>query len=199
MSDSTRDAISTPAKRRRPSPFLLILIVLGLPFTAIVPLVLVGLIRLLYMPTHSMEPTISPGDHVFLESFTFLIRKPRLGDLVVFTTEDIPELTAKQVYLKRIAGRAGDHIRISSGELYVNGQKVKLSNALGEIRYQPPKATLGFVDETEVVVPDHRYYVLGDNSTNSYDSRYGWFVPERNVRGRIALCCWPLNLIGLVH
>jgi signal peptidase I len=42
-------------------------------------------------------------------------------------------------------------------------------------------------------VPEHRYFAMGDNSYNSYDSRYWGPVPEENLVGRGLLVYWPFN------
>src|SRR5271170_6208287 len=64
---------------------------------------LCGLILPFKMPTRSMEPAVSPGDHVFVEGFTYVFRPPHRGDIVVFATEGIPSLPQDLYYVKRIA------------------------------------------------------------------------------------------------
>ena len=49
-----------------------------------------------------------------------------------------------------------------------------------------------------VTVPEGRYLVLGDNSSNSADSRIWGFVPAENVIGRVWLCYWPMARLGSV-
>jgi len=90
-------------------------------------------------------------------------------------------------------------VRISSGNLYVNDKRLTLSNAVGEIVYDlPPGAGISQA-RIDVTVPDGQYYVLGDNSTNSYDSRFWGCVPGRDIMGRIALRYWPPKRAGGVE
>ena len=155
-----------------------------------------GLVRPFAVPTGAMTPAVSPGDHVMVEGVTFLFRQPRRGDIVVFWTDGIASLPAGQFYLKRVAGQPGDHLRISGGKLFINEKKVSLSNAVGEISYDSPPNAEAFSLRTEVTVPGGSYFVLGDNSTNSFDSRFWGSVPRRNIIGRVLFCYWPLQRIG---
>ncbi len=146
-----------------------------------------------------MAPTITSGDHVIMEGFTFLARKPRRGDVAVFKSDGIAQLLPATLYVKRVAGEPGDRLRIVDGKLYINDQHVALSNAVGEIEYFPPAGLEKMAPQTNVTVPAGQYYVLGDNSTNSSDSRFWGFVPAKHIMGRIAFCYWPLNRVGGVR
>jgi signal peptidase I len=171
-------------------------VVVGVLMAALGGLRVAGLICPFSMPTGSMEPAILPGDHMMMEGFTFLARKPRRGDLAVFKTDGIPGLPPATTYVKRIAGEPGDHLRISDGKLYINDKQVALSNKAGEIVYLLPVGAEAMSPQTDVMVPDGHYYVLGDNSTNSSDSRFWGCVPASNIKGRMAFCYWPLRRFG---
>jgi len=145
-----------------------------------------------------MTPAVSAGDHVFSEGFTFLSRKPQRGDVIVFKTDGIPSLPVSTLYVKRVAGEPGDRLELSEGSLFINGTRVTLSNAHGEISYRLPPQTGSLSPRTNVIVPQNQYFVLGDNSTNSLDSRFYGFVPGKNIKGRIAVCYWPPTRIGIV-
>ena len=131
-----------------------------------------------------------------MEGFTFVARKPRRGDIVVFKSDGIASLPAGEVYVKRIAGQPGEHVRIAEGKLFINERLVALSNASGEITYSLPPGSEGMSPITEIIVPAGQYFLLGDNSTNSSDSRFWGPLPGRNVIGRIWFCYWPANRIG---
>jgi signal peptidase I len=142
-----------------------------------------------------MTPAVAAGDHVMMEGVTFLSREPRRGDIIVYKTDGIAALPPAQIYLKRVAGEPGDQLRIAAGKLFINDNQVSLSNAVGEIVYD---LTPGLMTNTDVTVPSGCYFVLGDNSTNSFDSRFWGSVPRENIIGRIAFCYWPAGRIGEV-
>ena len=157
-----------------------------------------GLVRLAGMPTESMRPAVSSGDRIVTEGFSYLLHKPKRGEVVVFKSENIRSLTPASRYVKRIAGEPGDRVRISEGSLFINDHRVSLSNAMGEISYLPPIGGMLAPMTDNVTVPKGQYYVLGDNSTNSYDSRFWGFVPAENVDSRVVFCYWPLQRFGRV-
>ncbi len=145
-----------------------------------------------------MTPAVSAGDHIFMEGVSFLFRQPRFGEIVVFKTDGITPLPPQQFYMKRVAGRPGDHVRLADGKLFVNERQVSLRNAFGEIVYDLPKGPGGAAPYADITVPADSYFVLGDNSTNSLDSRYWGGVPRKNIIGRVWFCYFPPQRAGKV-
>jgi signal peptidase I len=147
---------------------------------------------------------IDTGDQVFVDKFSYNFVKPRNGNVFVFRTDHIfgipgdPE-TGSPFYIKRLAGLPGDVLRIDPPLLYVNGE---LARGVGFRRvmsakppyrgYAPGRDYLARPIDT-YSVPEHRYFACGDNSYNSYDSRYWGPVPEENLVGRGLLVYWPFN------
>jgi signal peptidase I len=163
---------------------------------ALIVLRICGLLRPFAVPTGAMTPAVSAGDHVLMEGMTFVARHPRRGDVVVFRTDGIASLPPATFFVKRVAGEPGDHLRISEGKLFVNDKQVSLSNAVGQIVYDLPPRAETFPATTDLTVPDDCYFVLGDNATDSFDSRFWGSVPRGNIIGRISFCYWPPQRAG---
>jgi len=158
-----------------------------------------GFLRPFRVPTGAMTPTLSRGDRFMMEGFTFRTRAPRRGDIVVFKTDGIGPLSSGTIYVKRVAGLPGDALRISDGNLYANDTHVRLENAAGDIRYVFLPGSIHLASRTDTVtVPKGHYFVLGDDSLRSSDSRFYGFVPAENVIGRASFRYWPPSRIGLV-
>lgn len=164
----------------------------------LITLRLLGLIRPFSNPTSAMTPAVSAGDHIFSEGFTYLSRKPRRGDIVVFKSDGILMLPPA-IYVKRVIGEPGDHIELMEGNLFINGIKTTLTNAYGEISFYLPPPPVSTSATTNIIVPKRSYFVMGDNSTNSFDSRFFGVVPAKNIIGRVAVCYWPLTRVGVVE
>lgn len=160
-------------------------------------------LRPYHVPTGAMSPAIKPGDHILAEGVTFLFREPRRGDVVVFRTSGITDGLPRdqgRMYVMRLAGLPGDRVRIDNGDLFVNDEPFILRNDAGKISYtivhRPRHFSLA--DGTFAVPPKH-YFVLGDNSPDSADSRYWGYLPAENICSRAVWCYWPLNRFGSVQ
>jgi len=154
---------------------------------------------------------IDTGDQVFVDKFTYNFVKPHRGDVFVFRTDHIPGIpgdidTGQPFYIKRLAGLPGDTLRINPPRLYVDGKE-----ALGRGFQRVMAATDGYrgyslgrdylaQPDRSFTVPAHSYFAMGDNSYNSYDSRYWGPVPEENLVGRGLLVYWPfIPHFGLIR
>jgi signal peptidase I len=143
---------------------------------------------------------IDTGDQVFVDKFSYNFVKPHRGDVFVFRTSHIPGIPdPSQFYIKRLAGVPGDSLRIDPPFLYANGQKAEGYGFARVMSAKPPyrgyalgREYLSKPDRT-YTVPQDGYFALGDNSYNSYDSRYWGAVPEANLVGRGLLVYWPFH------
>ena len=194
-------------KRHNKTFSLLILLPIGVTGALIIGtlicLRILGLICPYAIPTGAMAPAVSAGDHVLMENFTYLLREPRRGDIVVFKADGIDLLDPSSRYIKRVSGQPAERVRLSDDQLYINEKLTVLSNDFGGIDYGmplfPPGVTPRMLPtQTNVTVPDASYFLLGDNSKNSLDSRFFGSVPRRNITGQIWFCYWPPQRVGLV-
>ncbi len=132
------------------------------------------------IPSESMEPTLRPGDHVLVEKLSYRFDSPRRGDLVVFKTPGGGTLS-----VKRIVGLAGDRVAIEDGVLTIDGQP-----------QDEPYVDLRRMDSVyfgPIVVPRGEVFVLGDNRSDSTDSRDYGAVPRPSLIGRVLATLWPLR------
>ena len=147
-------------------------------------------------------------------------REPKRGDIVVFIKPVAdPDAEGNPQYLflvKRLIGVPGDHIRLRNGIVSINGvaqnnpPDMKDSPAsdpqfLDEFPSQPPPespqvpdswASIDFprnVVNGELVVPQGKFFMMGDHRHNSLDSRYWGFVPRENIVGRPVLNYWSFR------
>jgi len=147
---------------------------------------------------------VDTGDQVFVDKFSYNFIKPHEGDVFVFRTDNIPGIrrdmeTGQPFYIKRLAGLPGDTLQIDPPRLIINGKPAS-EYAFGFDRVikgkYPYKGyffghdNLAAVGQT-FMVPPHTFFAMGDNSSNSYDSRYWGPVPEENLVGRGLFVYWP--------
>ncbi len=165
------------------------------------------IVQAYFIPTGSMEDTLQVGDHLLVEKITYGPIIPRMigmlgeirlwgirgiqrGDIVIFRPPDDDE----RDFIKRCIAIAGDilHINDDDGFVYVNG-----------VRVDEPYVKCPRISGTnctdyrsfgrriiEGKVPPGHIVVLGDNRTNSQDSRYFGYVPVERVRGKALVLYW---------
>jgi signal peptidase I len=131
---------------------------------------------------HSMEPTLADQDRLIVNKAAYMswFGEPRVGDIVMLYYPNKPQ----QAFVKRVIARAGDRVRIVAGKVYRN--EVLMDDSF------LPSEYLSHDDWGPEVVPEGYYFVMGDNRSNSFDSRHWRFVPKRYIVGRVQLRWWPM-------
>ena len=115
------------------------------------------------MRENSMEPTLDTGDRIFVNRFSYQFSEPKRGDIIVFKTSASDDAA---LHIKRVIGLPGESVRISDGEILIDGEVYQEAGSFPVIQ-NPGLA------ETSVTLGSGEYFVLGDNRNNSEDSRYG--------------------------
>ena len=145
------------------------------------------------VPTGSMENTIMTGDRVYAEKVSYLFRDPQPGDIVTFQDPEIPG----RVLIKRCIAVGGQTVDLVDGRVVVDGVARDEPYTRG-LPSEPLKTALGVEVSYPYTVPEGHLWVMGDNRTNSNDSRYFGAVDEDTLTGRAALVYWPFNNFGLL-
>ena len=139
-----------------------------------------GIIVNATVPTGSMKSTIEPGDRLIAYRLAYLHDEPERGDIVTFIQHEDDD----KMYVKRLIGLPGDEIIIVKGQVYINGDLIE-EPYLNE--------NLDLKDYGPFTVPEDHYFFLGDNRTNSGDSRK-WsnpYISESDLTGKVIFKYFP--------
>ncbi len=146
------------------------------------------------IPTGSMEPTLMIGDRIFVDKLSYRFREPKRGEVIVFKYP----LDLKKDFVKRLIGMGDEVIEIKDGSVLINGKKIEGADlTAGRYYYNRNDWDYG-KESVPITVPKDAYFVLGDNSGHSSDSRNWGFVPKKDLVGRAIVIWWPLKRIGYV-
>ncbi len=191
--------------------FLRWLVVIGA--MALVQFLTPILVRTLFhpfkVPTWGMEPTIqggklradgsrTGGDHFFVVKYAYWFSDPKRGDIVVFRTKDISsEMPPGEFFVQRVAGVAGDALSVKGGRLHIGGAPVTEPPILTSLSFPFMHNGNHLVADGETYrVPAESFFVVGDNLTNSFDSRFFGSVPRHAIIGRVSKAYWPWKRAG---
>lgn len=186
---------------------ILLLIALGLAL-----LIKTFLVQAFYIPSESMEPSLGVGDRVLVNKVVYHVHPPRRGDVIVFEephpgnepdrnvfeafwqwlTQGLGvSASPERDFIKRVVAVPGETIEVKQGRVFINGRRVAepyLSATVDRRDYPPTK------------VPPENLFVMGDNRTNSNDSRFGLgFVPHDKVVGRAFVVIWPPSRVSWIR
>ena len=178
------------------------------------------LVQTFVITSGSMEDTLQVGDFLLISKAAYGAvipgtdnrlpgyTDPRRGDVIVFRAAHEPNMDL----VKRLIALPGDTVAMQAGVLYLNGvaqvepylkgtpsaqdashpafqwQREHLAGAAGSRGYQPTLHNWG-----PLVVPEGRYFALGDNRQQSLDSRFWGFVDATKVKGRAVFLYWSYD------
>jgi signal peptidase I len=203
------DEASDPSKKKRHPALSFLGELPGLILMALALALLIKstLLQAFWIPTGSMEPTLIPGDRVIVAKVPYYFHDPQRGDVIVFEEPDPAKQRERGVwgglthwlgqglgftrpddpdYIKRVIGEPGDVVYAKRGHVFVNG-----------VQLLEPYLEVGTARFPRTTVPAGRLFVMGDNRSNSLDSRFGLgFVPIDRVIGKAVLVIWPVENMG---
>lgn len=161
---------------------------------------------------------LSTGDHLFVDRISHYLTGLKRGDIIVFTTENIysnGEALADNsgyYYVKRLVGLPGDTLKIENNNLFVKPKDSEEFKHIKEFSpefekiysgnggYQGHSNLVGYATGNYLknnfdlfVVPENSYFMLGDNTKFSADSRIWGVVPRHNIIGKAAFVFWPFT------
>ena len=158
------------------------------------------------IPTTSMVPVLVPGDKIFVSKLTYGpkipftplripgFRKPKRFDIIVF----VPPIATERnkAYIKRLIGLPGDKIELKDGNIHINGKIVVDPKIASNYYYNQGKYG---ARGKKVIVPEGKYFFLGDNSISSKDGREWGFADAKDIIGKAVLTWWPPKRITMLE
>ena len=129
----------------------------------------------------SMEKTLKDNDILILNK---LDKNYDRFDVVVFNYNN-------EKLIKRIIGLPGESVNYKNGKLYIDNKEVKddLSNTTGDFK---------LINLGHTIIPDDKYFLLGDNRNHSLDSRLIGLVDKSSIEGTVSLRIFPFTKISFV-
>jgi signal peptidase I len=148
------------------------------------------LVQAFFIPSESMVPALEKGDRVLVNKLSYRLHDVHRGDIVVF--ERPPSEPTDPIIkdlIKRVIGLPGETVSGDGTHVLINGKRLK-----------EPYLTKGVVTAgiEEYKIPPNHYWVMGDNRSNSKDSRYFQAIDEDLIVGRAFVRVWPVSSISLL-
>lgn len=135
---------------------------------------------------YSMSPAVLPGDITAYRPQTDLLSR---GSIVTFTRN----ATDPTSYIKRVVAFEGELVQIKDGTLIIDDSPI-LTHPFDRLSYEAESGRFA-CDEFGYRVPEGHVFVLGDNTTRSFDSRHFGAIPRNRIRGIAVRTIWPISRI----
>jgi signal peptidase I len=159
-------------------------------------------VQTFYIPSGSMEPTLQIGDRILVDKLSYHLHGVDRGDIVVFSRPPAENCGGPEVndLVKRVIGLPGDVLSLSSNhDVVVDGKNLNEawlpSMELGNTF--PGPGGNGFNLAHPYRVPVNNYFVMGDNRTDSCDSRYWGPITKSLIVGKVDVRVWPISSLRI--
>ena len=173
-----------PTRKKSGGGIVEYLVILVVSFALVFGFVRPFVVEAFWIPSGSMIPTLQINDRVLVNKFIYRFTEPKPGDVVVFSSVD----DRNTDLIKRVVAVAGDRVSVRTGRLFIDGKPQR-----------EPFTNKKFPDRSfsaPITVPKGHVFVMGDNRSNSSDSRVFGPLPKENIEGEAFLRFWPLDRIG---
>jgi signal peptidase I len=139
-----------------------------------------------YIPSASMEPTLMVGDRIVVDKLSYHLHAVHRGDIIVFGRPPGENQPGVDDLVKRVIGLPGETIASLYGRVFINNKPLA----------EPwlPKGTVSTGITTQKI-PSNEYFVMGDNRSDSQDSRYFGPISGNLIVGRVVVRIWPLSSV----
>jgi signal peptidase I len=152
-----------------------------------------------FIPSGSMLPTLQISDRIIVDKLSYRLHDVHRGDIVVFARPPLEDQEYADL-VKRVIGLPGETISSKDGSVYINGKKLNEpwlppgpSSYTGALAGDDPHPQFDLPGP--VKIPPGEYFVMGDNRTDSEDSRFFGPIPKSLIVGRAVAVIWPLSHI----
>ncbi len=154
-------------------------------------------VQTFFIPSGSMEPTLQVGDRILVNKLSYHLHSVGRGDIVVFSRPPTENCGGPEVndLVKRVIGLPGDVVSLARGYVYIDGKRLNESwlptSQQGITVAGPPGNSSNLAHAYRI--PANNYFVMGDNRTDSCDSRYWGPINRSLIVGKVDVRVWPLT------
>ena len=148
------------------------------------------LIQPFYVKGASMEPNFEDHQYLIIDELTYRFKHPERGQVVVFRYP----LNPREYFIKRVIGLPGEKLEIQGEKIIVYNENYPNGLELNESYLSPEAKNTG---QLSVELAADEYYLMGDNRTESLDSRFFGPVRRQYLIGKVLFRGWPLDKVGL--
>lgn len=157
------------------------------------------LFQTFWIPSESMAVTLETNDRVLVNKLSYQFGDPSRGDVVVFERPPGEPGEIKDL-IKRVVALPGEHISIHDGFVWIDGQLLKEPYTNGKPSEPMVECSggenAGIENPDGLLVPAGHVFVMGDNRTDSHDSRCFGYIDQDLIVGRAFMIIWPPSKVG---
>jgi signal peptidase I len=173
------------------------ILVVVLVALAVALLLRVFVVQTFFIPSGSMEPTLQIGDRILVNKLSYHLHGVDRGDIVVFSRPPLENCGGAQVndLVKRVIGLPGESISLSHGHVLINGKVLHetwLPTSVQGVTVPGPTGT-PYSLTRPYLIPANHYFMMGDNRTESCDSRYWGPIAKSLIVGKVDVRVWPVT------